>query len=511
MVHLYKRIPHDSFRYGLKYDDSGSTNYEINGGPMPSPYFSAQAMDLLVRLLVHPIWNNNLAALRYLPQTAIELRVPGHVLPIAPLQPNEARDRMIQDLPAETRELKLFFLQAQDMKTVIAALEGAKLYGSPKYRTCDDYYAAYRAARSGGKNAEWPPRELYTLKKWKKASILAVKRDWIVARRYWVAGKRPSLNYEPRDVEQDDLLPLHCQAGVLAYTRDQIESLKGTHWPLAKQNPPMEFFDEPDRHSPFSHILEDSGNPQFAPGVIEELCHLTMHAFGSLDVLRELADEERAILHRLRESMPRAEGASPGLVTRVEKLEHYNAELIQFLQKAKASESVPSESTEIQRLKRLLEDKGKELQESRAALSQKLTSPGSLAAVRMDEEFKFFLTSWLGVHASPLARGLIHDMATARAPQEVSEVRDDFWVAEKPWLPIAEVAEPYWESPCELAIRLYLALAGSQDSLTTAALALAILAKLIPLMQKSTYHQVGACYKNIWGVALSLNIEDKHM
>ncbi|KAL2024569.1 hypothetical protein VTK56DRAFT_7612 [Thermocarpiscus australiensis] len=203
----------------------------------------------LSTMLCHPIWQGDISAVRYVLQITTMHRVPGHILPIAPLPPLPERSDlgprpeikrvcdMLEMIVKEGdpkdgpqhREQILFHLQDKDVQTVIEALDQMEIYGKKVFNRCDSYLAAYKSSLERGNEEAFPPGGLATLKQWKKAYVLCMRRDWIVAVRHW-KGEVPGPRNEEKayDITHGDPYPAHLDCEELGVTDAHRELLQGT-------------------------------------------------------------------------------------------------------------------------------------------------------------------------------------------------------------------------------------------------------------------------------------------
>ncbi|KAK4156069.1 hypothetical protein C8A00DRAFT_12975 [Chaetomidium leptoderma] len=278
MLHLFQKHPYHLFRYGLKHD-SRKNIILIDGKAVLHPYLTGPMCLGLHMLMCHPIWNGNMALLRYVLQVAVMHRVPGHIEPVGAMTFTNDLEEIIKSIsdvqmrrklvadyyerlgPEATPEIrhicealkktvkkdppssgadglsaeqKLFLLQPKDTKAVINALDSRSRETNTK--TCVAYLESYRSRMEGGRHGRFPPVHIDTVKEWKKAAYLAVKRNWIASTRRWCLGVEGPF---VMDADPDDGYPIHLNLGpVLGNTRDHVDVFRGAIWPLLTEDPP---------------------------------------------------------------------------------------------------------------------------------------------------------------------------------------------------------------------------------------------------------------------------------
>jgi hypothetical protein len=277
MLHLFGQHPYMLFRYGLKHDGRRH-ELRLNGEKVFTPYLPQTTCVDLRKLLCHPIWEGDIAVLRFALQTAVAYRVPGHIRPIAAMrfsEEDEARlactqvgeqrgalaselynsgphnrtavNRLCEALEQVvekdrdegdgagrlTREQQLFLLRSNDVAAVVRALDGLKANGRPVYKQCKKYLEDYKATLVGRQHVVQHPTDLETLKRWKKWFYVGTKRDWVVSKRQKDAGA------VRLDVDANDGYPHHFEhAASIAMTRHHRAVLSGAIWPISTEEMP---------------------------------------------------------------------------------------------------------------------------------------------------------------------------------------------------------------------------------------------------------------------------------
>jgi hypothetical protein len=285
----FRQHPHQLFKYGLKHS-SGEDGEDGEAGER-GPYMSEELCEALQMLLCHPLWWGDLAPVRYLLQEAIALRVPGHIKQIGPMRvPEEAKGPMqalkssldmdhyrhllvsaynspkyiadphIQklceqlkktvkkdDLPAGEEngegtsvEQMLFVLESRDVDAVMNALDSNLLHSSLYPKTCVEYFEGYQQWIARTPFGPLLPADTETLKEWKKACHLAIRRDWIVSVRRWEHGIGQGAEHWVGDVDPSDSYPEHFDCGeLLGITPAHEKVLRGLIWPLSTEDEPV--------------------------------------------------------------------------------------------------------------------------------------------------------------------------------------------------------------------------------------------------------------------------------
>lgn len=313
-LQIYKCHPYDLFRYGPKLDDSAADPVKVPdelGGPGPCPgYMTAAACETLKTVMCHGLWGSDIAPLRYVLQIAVMLRVPGHIKPITPFRPvaevrrlrelgkvkesayvtflehminspeNKSKIREMCSLleaivqpddPIESadgaplaREQVLFLLQHKDIVAVKTALGRIRCQGQP-YPTCETYYDRQFNNLEGREKGAFPPWRTELMKHWKKQCALAMRREWLVAQRYWIrdgcqqgdATLEGGFGY---DVAHGDGYPSHIDYAPFECTPDHVRLIRGLIWPLSNTPPPEDWL---DWRAAFTGSRETSAVPEF--------------------------------------------------------------------------------------------------------------------------------------------------------------------------------------------------------------------------------------------------------
>ncbi|KAG7287015.1 hypothetical protein NEMBOFW57_006515 [Staphylotrichum longicolle] len=300
-LQIYNCHPYDLFRYGLKFDDSAADPVKVPdelGGPGPCPgYMTAAACETLKTVMCHGLWGSDIAPLRYVLQIAVMLRVPGHIKPITPFRPvaeathlarrlrelgkgkesayitflehminspeNKSKIREMCSLleaivqpddPIESadgaplaREQVLFLLQHKDIVAVKTVLGRIRCHGQP-YPTCETYYDRQFSNLEDREEGAFPPWRTELMKQWKKQCALAMRREWLVAQRYWIRDGRQQGDATLEggfgyDVAHGDGYPCHIDYAPFECTPDHVRLIRGLIWPLSNTPPPEDWLD----------------------------------------------------------------------------------------------------------------------------------------------------------------------------------------------------------------------------------------------------------------------------
>ncbi|KAL1837303.1 hypothetical protein VTJ49DRAFT_4046 [Mycothermus thermophilus] len=247
-------LEEDLFRYGLKVDMSHQKVGKCDHDTWHSPYPGIWMCQDLRILMSHPIWKDDIAAVRTMLQYAVFYRVPGHVEPIEPVRFSEAdqmqhlqgpslrdvlRDTVIPEGSAQesagpksrSPEQTLFFLRPGDVKAVRRALDRLTHTDTDTdtvglFRPCKSYYDEF--CDHMGRKPDVEPLNLEDMKRWKKHYSLAFMRDWVIAKR-----KRHLGNVLLRDTVERDGKQWH-----ILYPDDRVlserrfDAVVGDVWPF---------------------------------------------------------------------------------------------------------------------------------------------------------------------------------------------------------------------------------------------------------------------------------------
>ncbi|ROV98439.1 hypothetical protein VPNG_08501 [Cytospora leucostoma] len=218
MVHYFDCVPHDLFRYGLKFPIGTECAFERAVG-RPSPYIPGDVCEALKKVISHKLWNGKVALLRYALQRMICCRVEDHDEPLRPVAYREPiygpdgipiSEEALQklewvstyrtshledddfktlwtimkkmDYRQEVGERFAFVLTAVDIERLCECLDNLLYDGLWAFHPCTIYYNQWKKkAYSSGE--AFHPRSDDTLREWKKKCRLAELRDEQIRRR----------------------------------------------------------------------------------------------------------------------------------------------------------------------------------------------------------------------------------------------------------------------------------------------------------------------------------------
>jgi hypothetical protein len=283
MLHRYKVHLYDLFRFGLKYDSRGHAGL--------LPYAPLWVYGNLRVLLSHPVWRDNINAVRLMLQYAIYYRVPGHERPVEAIEYSEAQYALADTLKEELElqaeliqmavksasclrwpemstlkdilkhtvqpdpptddpvQKELFLLTQHDVTALLRAVDHLCVTpGYRAYRPCQMYFNEYKDFVRRGRDLE--PAQTDTIIRWKKTFLLAEKRDWIRAQRF---KPRYGLMDRPRSLGRQ----LHVEE-VAMVTPGQARAVSCVHWHFFN-DPQFEFVDEESGESASDEFETGSG------------------------------------------------------------------------------------------------------------------------------------------------------------------------------------------------------------------------------------------------------------